>query len=200
MAERTRLAGVVGLFDDEDSLLAAARRVREAGWRRWDCHVPHPVHGLSDAMGLPPSRMGWIAIGAGAVGVASALLMQWWMSAVDYPVRIGGKPLASWPAFVPITFELFVLFAAFAITGGLIRMCRLWRWHHPLHDSGVMAEVSSRRFAIVLDARDDRFDRDGSRFLLEEAGCTDVRDLVEEDGEDAAAAPAPDGARDGGQA
>ena len=127
--------------------------------------------------------MGRIAVTAGLCGIGSALLMQWWMSVRGFPVRVGGKPLASWLAFVPITFELFVLFAALSITGGIIVLCRLWRWHSPLHDSGVMAEVPTRRFAVVLSAQDATFSPEGARELLLATGCEDVRDLWDTGGE-----------------
>ena len=185
MADRTRLVGMVGLYDDTDSLLMAARAVRDAGYRRWDCHTPFPVHGLDQAMGLKSSPIPYICIGSGFVGAGLAMLMQWWMSAVDYPVWIGGKPLFSWPAFVPITFELFVLFAALGTMGGVLFFCRLLRWHSPLHDSGVMPEITSNRFGIVLDVADAKFREDDARELLAGTGCTDIRppqeDLDEEE-------------------
>ena len=185
MADNKKLVGMVGLFDDPDAIVRAACLVRDTGYRKWDCHTPYPVHGLDPAMGLKRSLIPTICLTAGFIGVGAALLMQWWMSAVDYPVRIGGKPLFSWPAFVPITFELFVLLAALATFGGMIALCRLGTFHSPLHDSGIMKEVTTTRFAVVLDAVDPRFSEDGARRLLEEAGCTDIRPVVEhpEDGE-----------------
>jgi hypothetical protein len=178
---RERLVGMAGLFDDPEELLRAARKVRDTGYRKWDCHTPYPVHGLDKAMGLKPSPIPYLCLGAGFVGAGLAMLMQWWMSAVDYPVRIGGKPLFSWPAFVPITFELFVLLAALGAMGGMLVLCKLGRWHSPLHDSGIMAEVTTRRFAVVLEAADDRFSEEAARSLLEDAGCEDIRPLVEHD-------------------
>jgi hypothetical protein len=177
--EDRRLAGVIGLYDDPDRLLEAAAAVRDAGYAQWDCHTPYPVHGLDEAMGLKPSPVAYVCLGAGAVGAGLAMLMQWWMSAVDYPVRIGGKPLFSWPAFVPITFEMFVLFAALATMGAMFVLCRLGQWHSPLHDSGVMAEVTTHRYGIVLGADDERFSEADARALLESTGCRDVRPLHE---------------------
>lgn len=178
-AEDRKLVGVIGLYDDPDSLIGAAETVRDAGYRKWDCHTPYPVHGLDDAMGLKSSPMPYICLGMGGVGVCLALLMQWWMSAVDYPVRIGGKEFFSWPAFVPITFELFVLLAAVSTFVGMIVLCKLARWHSPLHDSGVMKEVTTRRHGVVLAADDALFTEAGARSLLEGTGCKDVRPLYE---------------------
>jgi len=178
-AEDRKLVGVIGLYDDPNSLIGAAEAVRDAGYRKWDCHTPYPVHGLDDAMGLKPSPMPYICLGMGGVGVGLALLMQWWMSAVDYPVRIGGKEFFSWPAFVPITFEVFVLLAAVSTFVGMIVLCKLTRWHSPLHDSGVMREVTTRRHGVVLDSDDALFTEAGARSLLEGTGCKDVRPLYE---------------------
>jgi hypothetical protein len=181
MSERraeTATVGLVGLYDDPAALLRAAAAVRDAGFTRWDCHTPYPVHGLERAMGLRPSPIGIIALAAGLCGVAAALGMQGWMNAIDYPLNVGGKPLFSGPAFVPIAFEFFVLFAALAATACGVALCGLFRWHSPLHDTGVMAAVTSSRFALVLDSRDPRFDPAAGRRLLEETGCREVRPLL----------------------
>lgn len=184
MAESKQQAGLVGLFDNPDTLLQAARRVRDAGYRKWDCHTPYPVHGLDQAMGLAESPVPTICLTAGFLGVGAALLMQWWMDAVDYPIRIGGKPLFSWPAFVPITFELFVLFAALATMASILIFGKLGRWHSPLHDSDVMREITSDRFALVLDGSDPRYAADDATSLLADAGCQDVRPLLVCDSDD----------------
>ena len=174
-----KLVGVIGLYDDPDSLISAAETVRDAGYKNWDCHTPYPVHGLDDAMGLKPSPMPYITLGMGAVGVGLAVLMQWWMSAVDYPVRIGGKEYFSWPAFIPITFEVFTLLAAISTFVGMFILCKLGRWHSPLHDSGVMVEVTTSRHGVVLGSDDALFSEESARALLEGTGCTDVRPLYE---------------------
>jgi hypothetical protein len=174
-----KLVGVIGLYDDVNALIGAAESVRDAGYKKWDCHTPYPVHGLDDAMGLKPSPMPYITLGMGGVGVGLALLMQWWMSAVDYPVRIGGKEYFSWPAFIPITFELFTLLAAISTFVAMIILCKLGRWHSPLHDSGVMIEVTTSRHGVVLQSDDALFSEDGARALLEGTGCKDIRPLYE---------------------
>ena len=185
MAETKKIVGMAGLFDDTNTLIRAAERVRDEGYTQWDCHTPYPVHGLDQAMGLKPSPLPYICLGSGFVGAALALGMQGWMSAVDFRVVIGGKEFFSWPAFVPVTFELFVLFATIAIVVCYIFFCKLWRWHSPLHDNGIMAQVTCDRFAVVLEANDKRFSEDEARALLEETGCQDIRvllDAPEDDG------------------
>jgi len=187
MTEPTRNStalGLVGLYDDPDSLVQAAEQVRDAGFKHWDCHTPYPVHGLDDAMGLKPSPVPYVTITAGFIGLITALLLTGLLSAWHYPIRIGGKPLWSWQAFVPIYFELFVLFAALATMGSVIFFCRLGRWHSPLHDSGVMQAITCDRFAIVLESRDGAYSEPAARQLLEATGCQDIRPLVEHEEED----------------
>jgi hypothetical protein len=173
------LVGMAGVFDNADALMGAAARVRDAGYTKWDCHTPYPVHGLDRAMGLKFSPVPIICLTSGFVGAGVGMWMQWWMDAKDYPLVIGGKALFSWPAFVPITFELFVLFAAASIMISLIVLCRLWRWHSPLYDAGVMTEITRDRFAVVLGAEDRHFTEAQARDLLTQTGCQDIRPLYE---------------------
>lgn len=173
------LVGMVGVYDDVNALMDAAVQVRDTGYTKWDCHTPYPVHGLDQAMGLKSSSVPYICLTSGFIGAGAAMWMQWWMNAKDYPIIIGGKAFFSWPAFVPITFELFVLFAATSIMISLIVLCRLWRWHSPLYDAGVMAEITRDRFAVVLEAKDTRFSEAQARELLGNTGCQDIRPLYE---------------------
>ncbi|MDA1194187.1 MAG: DUF3341 domain-containing protein [Planctomycetota bacterium] len=182
MAKR-EVVGMIGLYDDPDVLISAAETVRDAGYKKWDCHTPYPVHGLDDAMGLKPSPVPYVTITAGLIGGALGMLMMWWMSAVDYPVRIGGKPYFSWQAFVPITFELFVLFAALATMGSMIFLTKLGSWASPLHDNNVMIHVVTNRYGVVLDAADEQFSEEQARALLTGTGCQDVRPLYAPEGE-----------------
>src|SRR4051812_25840185 len=99
---------VVGWFETPAQLFAACERLRDAGYVHFDAHTPFPVHGLEKAMGLRPSRLPWIVLLCGLFGGVGGFVMQWWMSAVDYPQVISGKPAFSFQAFVPITFELTI--------------------------------------------------------------------------------------------
>jgi hypothetical protein len=182
MAEiAAKTVGIIGLYDRADALLRAAEKVRDAGYRKWDCHTPFPVHGLDDAMGLKASPVPYFTITAGFLGVAVGLAMTGGLSVWHYPIRVGGKALFSWQAYVPIYFELFVLLAALATMGSMLMLCRLGRWHSPLHDSNVMKEVTTERFAIVLDASDERYTEAGAKSLLAATGCRDIRPLVEQE-------------------
>ena len=118
--------GVMAVFTNEADLLNAARKTREKfNFKKYDAFTPYPVHGLDDAMGLKRSWLPWVTFIAGLSGTATALALEIWTSAVDWPVNIGGKPFISLPAFIPITFELTVLFGGLATVGALFYACGL---------------------------------------------------------------------------
>ena len=181
--------GLVGLFDSPDALLHAARMLRDAGCARWDCHTPYPVHGLDRAMGLKRTPVPIVTMTFAFLGLASAVVLTGGLSVLQYPIVIGGKPLFSWLAFVPIFFELFVLFATVSTLVALIVLCRLGRWHSPLHDSDIARLVTCDRFAVVWQGQQGQSGQgnqggpsaDQVRQMLQDAGCTDIRPLVELD-------------------
>ncbi len=176
-----RVVGTVGLFDDVNLLVGAAGKVRDAGYKKWDCHTPYPVHGLDEAMGLEESSVATVTLSAGLIGFLIAIALQGGISVFQYPLNTGGKPLFAWPAFVPIMFELFVLFSAIATLVAVIVYGKLGRWHSPLHDSGVMGDITSTRYCIVLGADDANYETSLAESLLREGGCTDIRPLYEID-------------------
>ena len=108
-----KIAMLLAEFSNPRELLKAAGEVRDAGYKCFDCHSPFPVHGMDAAMGMKASKLGWVVAGGGFAGTCTAVTMQWWMSAVDYKIVTSGKPLFSFQAFVPIIFELTILFSAF---------------------------------------------------------------------------------------
>jgi len=180
MAEpRKETIGMVGLYDDVDSLLRAAESIRDTGYSKWDCHTPYPVHGLNRAMGIQVSPVANFTLTGGLIGFLGAIALTGFLSVWHYPIRIGGKALFSWQAFVPIYFEMFVLLAALSTMGALLFLCRLGRWHSPLHDSGVMAEIVRDRYAISLEATEEGHTEDYLTKLLLDAGCADIRPLVQ---------------------
>lgn len=164
-------------FDSPGALLHACEAVREAGFKKWDAHSPFPVHGLDRAMGLRPSRLPWIVLVMALSGGTMAMVGQWWVSAVDYPLVIAGKPLFSWQAFIPITFEITVLFGAFAAVLGILGFSRLPALHNPLFESARFERVTNDRFFISIHASDARFDGNTTRVLLEEAGARHIEAL-----------------------
>jgi hypothetical protein len=175
----SKLFGVLGEFESTGQLLEAARAVRDAGYTRWDCHSPFPVHGLDRAMGLRDTRLPWIVFFAGMTGTAVAILMQWWMNAVDYPIMISGKPMFSLPANIPVAFELTVLFAAVSAFAAMFVFNDLPKFYHPTFKSRRFRQVTTDRFFVVIEASDPRFDAERAEQLLRSLGSAHVERLEE---------------------
>jgi hypothetical protein len=171
--------GVMAEFETPGAVYHAAEAVRDAGYQKWDVHTPFPIHGMEEAMGVKPTILPvMVAVGA-FTGVGLAYLMQWWMTAVDYQVVVQGKPHDAWQPFVPITFELGVLFSAFTALIAMLALNGLPRWNHPLLAKERFLKVSDDRFVICIEAGDPKFDPQRTRALLEKAGGKHI-DLVEE--------------------
>jgi hypothetical protein len=166
--------GILAEFATPADLYHACERVRDAGFTRWDAHTPFPVHGLEKAMGLRRSQLPWIVLGMGLTGATLGFLLQWWVHEVAYPLVISGKPFFSWPAFIPITFELGVLFAALGAVFGMFGLNRLPMHHHPLFRSKVFDRVTDDAFFISIESWDPRFDPSATRTLLESLGARNV--------------------------
>lgn len=179
-ARSPKLWGYLVEFDNVADLLQGAERIRDAGYRRWDCHTPFPVHGLNDAMGLRPTILPWLVFGAGLTGAAVGLAMQYWTNAVDYPFIISGKPLFSVPANIPITFELTILFSAITAFVGMLALNNLPQWYHALFRSSRFRRVTTDRFYISVEAADPKFDPERTRELLDSLGGAPA-EAVEED-------------------
>lgn len=171
--------GVMAEFDNPAHLSVAAEKVRDAGYKVWDVYSPVPVHGMDECMGLKPSKvsiiMGMMAIG----GFTCALLMQWWMGAVDYKIVTAGKPLFAWEQATPILFELSVLFSAFGAVFGMLALNLLPMWHHPLMTKERFLRVSDDRFVIAIEAKDPQFDQGKVSRLFESLGGKHI-DVVED--------------------
>ena len=170
--------GAMGQFDTAADLYKACEQVRVAGFTRWDAHSPFPVHGLDKAMGLKASKLPWIVLGAGLTGAGLAFFMQTWISTIAYPLIISGKPYFSWQAFIPVTFELGVLFAAFGAVFGMMALNGLPMLWHPLFRSRRFERVTDDTFFISIESTDPKFDAKQTLELLREIGATHV-ELVE---------------------
>ena len=171
--------GVIAEFDGPGSVSHAAEKVRDAGFQKWDVFAPFPIHGIDEAMGMKRTKLPWIVAGGAITGVSLALLMQWWMGAVDYPLVVQGKPYDAWEPFVPITFELGVLFSAFSTLIGMLALNGLPRWNHPLLKSDRFLRTSDDAFAIVIEAGDPKFLGAETVDMLQGLGAGHV-ELVEE--------------------
>jgi hypothetical protein len=174
-----RLWGYLVEFGTVEALLSAAERVRDAGYTKWDAHAPFPVHGLNDAMGIKPTRLPWLVFGAGLTGAAVGLGLQYWTNAVDYPFVIGGKPLFSVPANIPVMFELTVLFAAVSAFVGMLVFNGLPSLYHALFTSRRFRRVTADRFFVSIEAADPLFGPEPTRTFLESLGGSAV-EVVED--------------------
>ena len=160
------LYGLLAEFETPEQLLRAARAARDAGYRRFDTYSPMPIEGLEEVI---PVRRPWmprtVLIG-GITGGVAGYLMQWWISAIDYPLDIGGRPYHSWPAFIPVTFELTILFAAFAAVIGMLVINGLPSPYHPLFNVPRFELASKNRFFLAIRAIDPAFDLERTRGFL----------------------------------
>ena len=151
------LLGLLAEFNDPESLMEASRKVRDAGYNRWDTHTPFPVHGIDEAMGIKYTILPWIVAACGLTGGTIAISMQYWMNAVDYPFLISGKPLFSIPACIPIMFELSVLLAAFGAFFGMLGLNQLPKLYNPIFKSDAFRRATNDRFFLSMDASDPKF-------------------------------------------
>jgi hypothetical protein len=182
-----KVYGLLAEFEDVDTLLHAAAGVRRGGFTRWDCFTPFPVHGLNRAMGLRPTMLAWIVLLAGLAGAAVGFLMQAYTMATTidglpswlqgYKFIIGGKPFLSLPAFIPVIFEMTVLFAAGAAFVGMLVLNGLPRLHHPCLTSARFRRATDDRFFIAVEADDPMFDHEPTRELLRSLGAAHIETL-----------------------
>jgi molybdopterin-containing oxidoreductase family membrane subunit len=166
--------GALAEFEGPGELLKASHRVRQAKYTKWDAHSPFPVHGMERAMGQARSKVPWFVLFMGLAGAAGGMLLEWWVSSMAYPLVISGKPLFSWPAFVPIAFECGVLGGGLGALIGFLFLTKLPQHYHPLFESTRFEAVSDDKFFISVQADDPLFQWDETKQLLLDAGATQV--------------------------
>ncbi len=162
--------GMSAEFDSAAAVLSAAKRVRDAGYRRWDVFSPFPIHGLDKVMGLGNSKVGWFSFLFGGGAFIGTMLMIWYMNDFDYPIVIGGKPMFSPPMSVVPSYILLVLMAGLGTFIGMIALNELPRHHHPLFAKKRFELVSRDKFFLVVGSSDPKFSEMDTRKLLEEIG------------------------------
>jgi hypothetical protein len=165
MEQRSRTYGVLGEFSSAHSLIHAARQAREAGYTSMDAFTPFPVEGLDEALGLKRTFVPLVTLIGGLLGGLGGFGFQYWVSVIAYPENIGGRSLNSWPAFIPVTFELTVLGASLAAVFGMLAMNKLPQPYHPLFsDDRFQKHASADRFYLCIEADDPKY-AEASRFL-----------------------------------
>lgn len=171
---RPRIYGVMAEFDDPRSLVAAAHRAREAGYRRMDGYTPYPIEELHEALHIHDSRLTKLVLAGGLAGCLGGYGLQYWVSVMAYPVIVAGRPFHSWPAFIPVTFECTILAASLTAVFGMLALNGLPQPFHPVFNVPRFALASRNRFFLCIEARDPKFDVDGTRQFMSSLGAREV--------------------------
>lgn len=175
-----KIYGLMAEFDNPGALMSAAERVRDAGYRWWDCHTPFAVHGLDKAMGIKPTILPLLVFGGGVTGMILGMLLQWFTNGTSfnlwsglpgimvrgYDFLVSGKPASSFPTWIPVMFELTILFAALTAVGLMLLFNGLPRLYHPCFKSKNFARATDDRFFLVIEARDPKFVRSKAEAFL----------------------------------
>jgi mono/diheme cytochrome c family protein len=176
----SRLHGTYAEFDSVDPLLAACRRVRDAGYTKTDAFTPFPVHGIDKALGIKPTVLPWIALVGGLTGTTIALTMQIWMNAIDYPYIISGKPFISMPAFIPVSFELTVLLASFGAFFGMLALNKLPRYSNPVFTDPRFDRATDDKFFLYIEATDPKYNKGAVEKLFGDFGSSHIDHIYED--------------------
>lgn len=175
MAKKRAIGGIAGIFLDEHLTVDAARKVRESGFIKFDAITPYPVHGMEEACGIKRSYIPYVTFGAGVAGLLAALALVYYTSVIDWPINIGGKPMFSLPAFIPIMFELTVLFAALCSVGALFHACNMPKIDPPVIDK----DLTCHKFAIFIPENDVNYNEEQIGKLLKSLGAAEVKKVAE---------------------
>jgi hypothetical protein len=175
----THLYGLLAEFESPQALLAATRAAFAEGYRNLDAYSPFPVDGLAEAMGFEKTRVAPVTLLGGIAGGAAGYGMQFYSATLDYPLNSGGRPLHSWPSFIPITFELTILGAALAAVFGMLWMNGLPKPYHPVFNVPAFKRASECRFFLCLMEADVQFDKKETRRFLESMTPISVEEVEE---------------------
>ena len=169
--------GLMAEFEAPEDLLSAAKRAYEAGYRKLDAYSPLPIHGLGAAIGFPKTNLGYVTFICGLLGAISGYGLQYWVHVIDYPINIGGRGLHSGPMFIPVTFEVTILFAALGTFFGLWIRNRLPMPYHPVFNVEGFSTASQDGFFLCVEAEDPLFDEAKTRAFLQGLGAREVSDV-----------------------
>ena len=175
--KRHAIYGLMAEFSTPTDVVVAARKAHEAGYRKMDAYSPFAVEELSEAIGFRHTRLPLIVLIGGILGCIGGMAMQYWVAAIAYPVNVGGRPMFSWPSFIPITFECTVLLAALSAVLGMLALNGLPMPYHPVFNVPRFALATRDRFFLCIEATDPKFDREGTRRFLERSVPREVSEV-----------------------
>jgi Alternative complex III, ActD subunit len=179
MAHPPAIYGLLAEFEDPTSLVVAADRAYEHGYRCMDAYSPFPIEELHDAIGMHHTRLPLIVLIGGLVGCIAGFALQYWVSSIAYPLNVGGKPFFSWPAFIPVTFECTILGAALFCVLGMLGLNGLPQPYHPVFNVPRFALASRNRFFLCIEVRDPRFQLEDTRRFLETLNPREVTTVAD---------------------
>lgn len=172
------LYGLMAEFENPEEVVAAARRAYAEGYRKMDAYSPFPIEELSEAIGCHHSVLPWIVLAGGVAGALTGFFLQYFVAAVVYPLNIGGRPPNSWPAFIPVTFELTVLFAAISAVVGMLVLNGLPKPYHPVFNVPGFERASRNRFFLCIESEDPKFNLTLTREFLTSLNPVEVSDVA----------------------
>ena len=179
MAKTPAIYGLMAEFEEPTALVAATAQARREGYSCMDAYSPCPIEELHEALGSHHTRLPLIVLIGGILGCVGGYALQLWASAVAYPINVGGKPLHSWPAFIPITFECTILAAALSAVLGMLALNGLPMPYHPVFNVSRFALASRNRFFLCIESRDPKFDLEGTRHFLETLNPREVSTVAD---------------------
>jgi Protein of unknown function (DUF3341) len=174
-----QLYGLMAEFDTTTEVVNAAEKVRLAGYTKTDAFSPFPIHEMDEALGIKRSILPYLVFGGGLLGLFSGIGMQVFMSWYDYPIMVGGRPFLSWTAFIPPSYELTILFAAFAAVFGMLALNGLPQPYHPVFNVPRFALASREKFFLLIESQDEKFDYDETKSFMESLNPQEVHDVQE---------------------
>jgi hypothetical protein len=177
MVTATDIYGLMAEFDEPEPLLEAARRAHSAGYRQMDAYSPMPVEGLAEAIGFRGRAVQVLVFVAGVLGATGGFMLCWWITVVAYPHNVAGRPLNSWPAYVPITFESMVLVACLTAVIGMLALNGLPQPYHPVFNVARFEHASRDKFFLCIEASDPKFDILATREFMEQLGAQEVMEV-----------------------
>jgi Alternative complex III, ActD subunit len=179
MAKAAALYGLLAEFDDPTTLVNATHRAYQEGYRYMDAYSPFPIEELHEALGAHHTKLPLIVLIGGICGCLGGYGLQYWVSAMAYPVNVGGKPFHSWPAFIPLTFECTILLAALSAVLGMLALNGLPQPYHPVFNVPRFALASRNRFFLCIESKDPKFDLEGTRKFLEGMSSREVSTVAD---------------------